>query len=179
VPFVVYGAGIKQRGATGEICDLTDILPTLVDFAGAELPEGYEVDGRSLKPFLTGQVETHREYIVACIGTTRLVRTRTYLLEAVNPVLGVPRGRFYFCGTSHDGHGYQRVDGEPAHANVRGQLDRILARHAGLTAAHPYFQQRAGARWLKAYLAPAAREKHLHNHKDYQFYDESLEKGIP
>lgn len=179
VPFVVYGAGIKKRGATDEICDLSDILPTLVDFAGAELPAGYEVDGHSLKPFLTGQVDTHREYIFACIGTTRLVRTRTHLLEVVNPVLGVPRGRFYFCDTNHDGHGYRRVDGEPAHANVRGQLDEILARHSGLTAAHPYFQQRAGARWLEAYQAPSAREKHLHNHKDYQFYDESLEKGTP
>jgi len=174
VPFVVYGADVAKRGATGEICDLADILPTLVDFAGDDLPKGYEVDGRSLKPFLIGQVDTHRDYILACIGTTRLVRTRSHLLEVVNPVLGVPRGRFYFCGASHNGHGYRRVDREPAHSDVRGHLDDVLARHAGLTADHPYFDQPAGARWLKAYLAPAARDKHLHNHKDYRFYDESL-----
>ena len=176
VPFVVYGAGIGKRGATSEICDLSDILPTLVDFAGADLPEGYDVDGRSLKPFLTGRTDAHRDHIFACIGTTRLARTRTHLLEVVNPVLGVPQGRFYFCDTNHDGHGYQRVDTDSAHSDVRKQLDRILARHAGLTADHPYFEQRAGARWLKAYREPAAREKHLHNHKDYRFYDESLER---
>lgn len=175
VPLVVWGAGIQRRGATGEICDLADILPTLIDFSGAKLPQSYDVDGQSLKPFLTGQTDQHRDYIFACIGTTRLVRTRTHLLEVVNPVLGVPEGRFYFCGTSHDGRGYQRVDGAPGHGEVRKALDQILARHPGLTEEHPYFQQAAAARWLDAYRAPAAREKHLYNHKDYQFYDESLQ----
>ena len=45
---VVYGAGIKQRGATAEICDLSDILPTLVDFAGADVhPELVVLDVRT------------------------------------------------------------------------------------------------------------------------------------
>ena len=174
VPFIVYGAGIEKRGATSEICDLADILPTLVDFTGAELPEGYDVDGHSLKPFLTGQSDTHREYILACIGGTRLVRTRTHLLEVISPILGVPRGRFYFCGTNHDGRGYQRAEGLTQHAEARGQLESALAKHPGLTADHPYFKQPKAAQWLNAYRASAAREKHLHNHKDYQFYDETL-----
>jgi arylsulfatase A-like enzyme len=174
VPLIVYGAGIEKRCATGEICDLADVLPTLIDFAGADLPDGYDVDGRSLKPFLTGRTDTHREYIFSCIGGTRLVRTRTHLLEVVSPILDVPRGRFYFCRTSRDGRGYQRVDGNPEHANVRSQLDAILAEHPGLTADHPYFEHPKAARWLTAYQSPSAREKHLHNHKDYQFYDETL-----
>ena len=174
VPFIVYGPGIKQRGPTGEICDSSDILPTLVDLAGAKLPDGYEVDGKSLKPFLTGQSDTHRETIFACIGGTRLVRSRTHLIEVVCPLLDAPRGRFYYCGTSHDGHGYRRVEGQPKHAEAADQLAAMLVKHPGLTAAHPYFTQSKGARWLEAYRTPAAREKHLHNHKDYQFYDETL-----
>jgi len=174
VPFIVYGAGIKKRGPTAEICDLSDILPTLVDFARADLPEGYKVDGQSLKPFLTGRAATHRDYIFACIGGTRLVRTRTHLLEVVCPILDVPRGRFYFCGTSHDGRAYRRVKGDSEHADDRQQLNTILQEHPGLTADHLYFEQPKAARWLKAYLSRAAREKHLHNHKDYQFYDETL-----
>lgn len=86
----------------------------------------------------------------------------------------LPRGRSYFCGTSHDGRGYQRVDGNPEHADIRKHFDAILARHPGLTADHPHFEQPRAARWLKAYRSPSAREKHLHNHKDYQFYDETL-----
>ena len=174
VPFIVYGAGIKKRGATREICDLADILPTLVDFAGAELPAGYDVDGQSLKPFLTGKCDTHRDFILGFIGGTRLVRTRTHLLEVVSPLLDAPRGRFYFCGTSHDGRGYQRAEGVAEHADVRAQLDAIFANHPGLTADHPYFEQPKAARWLKNYQSRSAREKHLHNHKDYRLYDESL-----
>lgn len=174
VPFIVYGAGIKKRGATGEICDLSDILPTLVDFAHADLPKDYKVDGQSLKPFLTGSADTHRDYIFACIGGTRLVRTRTHLLEVVRPILDAPRGRFYFCGMIHDGRAYRRVEGDSEHADDRQQLDAILEEHPGLTADHPYFEQPKAARWLKAYQSRAAREKHLHNHKDYQFYDETL-----
>ena len=40
IPFIVAGKDIKHLGFTSEICDATDILPTLVDFAGAEYPEG-------------------------------------------------------------------------------------------------------------------------------------------
>ena len=174
VPLIVYGAGIKRRGATGEICDLADILPTLVDFAGAELPAGYDVDGQSLKPFLTDKRDTHRDFILSFIGGTRLVRTRTHLLEVVSPLLDAPRGRFYFCGTSHDGRDYKRAEGAPEHAEVRTQLDAVLLEHPGLEASHPYFEQPNATRWLKNYRSPSVREKHLHNHKDYQFYDETL-----
>jgi arylsulfatase A-like enzyme len=174
VPFIVYGAGIKKRGPTDELCDLTDILPTLVDFAGGTLPPEVEVDGRSLKPFLTGASDHHRDHIFACIGTTRLVRSRTHLLEVVNPVLGVPEGRFYHCGRNHDGHGYERVDVDAEHAEVRAEFERILESRPGLTENHPYFMNPKGAAWLKAYKQPRAMQKHLHNHKDYQFYDESL-----
>jgi arylsulfatase A-like enzyme len=174
VPFVAYGAGIKKRGATNEICDLADILPTLVDFGGASLPEGTKVEGQSLKPFLTGTSDKHRDHIFACIGTTRLVRSRTHLLEVVNPILGVPQGRFYFCGDNHDGRGYQRVENDPVHDAVRSDFERILSSRPGLTDSHPYFQERRGASWLKSYRDPKSVEKHLHNHKDYQFYDESL-----
>jgi len=174
VPMIAWGGPVKQRGPTDEITDFSDILSTLVDFAGAKLPLGANVDGKSLKPFLTGATDMHREYILSCIGTTRLARTRTYLLEAVDAILGAPRGRFYYCGDSRDGRGYQRVDNDPKHATARKQFGAILAEHPGLTADHPYFHTRKGAKWLAAYTDPQAVEKHLHNHKDYQFYDETL-----
>ena len=90
VVFVAKGKGIKARGMTDELTDLSDILPTLVDYAGGILPENYELDGKSLKPFFEGKTDTHREYILSCVGTTRLVRTKDYMLEVVNKVLGIP-----------------------------------------------------------------------------------------
>lgn len=174
VPFIVYGAGIKKLGATHEICDLSDILPTLVDFAGQDLPKDMPVDGKSLKPFLTGASKTHREYIFSCIGTTRLVRNRSHLLEVVNPILGVPDGRFYHCANNRDGHGYKRAEASPEHAEVRKTFAKILSSNPGLTKDHPYFKHKKGKRFLDAYTKASSAKKHLHNHKDYQFYDETL-----
>ena len=133
-----------------------------------------DVDAEPHLRDLTGATDAHRETIFACIGGTRLVRSRTHLLEVVCPILGVEKGRFYHCDASHDGRGYKRAEDEPEHAGVRKQLERVLAQHPGLTAEHPYFQTKKGERWLKAYTTKASREKHLHNHRDYQFYDEAL-----
>ncbi len=172
VPFVAWGAGIKKRGATDELMDFSDVLPTLCEIAGATIPTDYHIDGKSLVPFLSGKSESHRPWIYSCIGTTQLVRTKQHMLEVVNPILGVPRGRFYFCGNHRFGKGYKRVDGSPEHAAARKEFDKILARYPALTARHPYFKTARGKKWLDAYTAPQAAEKHLHNHKDYRFYEE-------
>jgi arylsulfatase A-like enzyme len=98
VPMLVDFPGtVRQRGFSDELVSLSDILPTLVDFAGGEVPVGYELDGESLKPYLTGQTDTHREYLFNYLGTARLVRTKEWLLEAVDEVYGMPHGRLYDC----------------------------------------------------------------------------------
>ncbi len=176
VLFVAKGAGVRRRGATNELTDLSDVLPTLVDLAGAELPEGYQVDGKSLKPFLTGETDSHHDYIFAFTGTTQLMRTKTHMLEVVNPILGVPRGRFYYCDDHRFGIGYQRVDGDPAHAQHRAYFDKVMIRYPIITGEHAYFQNRKAVEWLKRWKDPKAADKHLHNHKDFQFYDESLDR---
>lgn len=174
VPFIAWGAGIEKRGKTNEICDLTDILPTLVDYAGGELPEGHVFDGKSLKPFLSGETDSHRDTIFGVIGGTRLARTRTHLLEVVNDLLGVPQGRFYYTGDNSGGEGYVRAENSPEHKEAYEQLWAVMKQHPGLTEDHPYFQQPRAATWLEAYRHPKSAAKHLHNHKDYQSYDESL-----
>lgn len=174
VPMIVWGAGVKRRGPTDEICDLSDILPTLVEYGGAALPPNYEIDGTSLVPFLTGDSQTHRDWIFSCIGGTRLVRSRTHLLEVVCPILGVPQGRFYACGSNRDGRTYRRAEDDPAAAEVRRTFDSILEQHPGLDVDNAVFATPSGSRWLEDYRAQAQREKHLHNHRDYHFYDETL-----
>lgn len=98
VPMVICCPGtVQKRGVSDELVSLSDILLTLVDFAGGDLPEGYQVDGISLKPYLTGETDAHREFLVNYLGTARLVRTRDWLLEAVDEVYGLPEGRLYDC----------------------------------------------------------------------------------
>ncbi|MDQ8207389.1 arylsulfatase [Coraliomargarita sp. SDUM461003] len=54
VPFFVQWNKTIQEGRTVEtVASYLDILPTLADIAGAELPEGHLFEGRSLTPFLT------------------------------------------------------------------------------------------------------------------------------
>ncbi|MBT3202019.1 MAG: sulfatase-like hydrolase/transferase [Phycisphaerales bacterium] len=172
VPFVTAGAGIKKRGATDELMDFSDILPTFCEYAGTAVPEKYHIDGTSLKPFLTGKSDTHRDWIYSCISTTQLVRTKQYMLEVVNPILSIPKGRFYFCGNNRFGKGYKLVNDSPEHAKARKEFDAILNKYTALLENHPHFKTAKGKKWLKAYKEPAAAEKHLHNHKDYQFYEE-------
>ena len=54
VPLVMAGPGIAA-GSIDSPCSLVDLLPTMLDFAGAaDLPMGQPVDGRSLAPTARG-----------------------------------------------------------------------------------------------------------------------------
>ena len=66
VPFIVNGPGlIERRGQTSALMEFSDIFSTLIDFSGSILPEGYEVDGISMVPFLTGKKDSHRSSITS------------------------------------------------------------------------------------------------------------------
>ena len=55
VPFFVRWDGVIKKGKTVDtVASYLDILPTLADFAGAELPEKQAFEGRSLKSILLG-----------------------------------------------------------------------------------------------------------------------------
>jgi len=171
VPLIVFGGGVRKRGATMELADLTDVLPTLLDFAQVKLPDGYAIDGQSLEPFLAGRTDSHRDWIHSTIGTSQLLRDKRWLLEAVNPVLSLPRGRFYDCGDDRTGKAYRDVtrSSDPAAVAARKRFDEILKRFPPLRKDNPFWKTRVGAKFLKAYTAPAAVKKHLSNHRDYEY----------
>ena len=172
VPFVVWGGGVKKRGATDELMDYSDVLPTLVDYAGGDLG-GYKADGKSLKPFLSGKTDKHREWIYSCVSTTQLMRTKEYMLEVVNPILDSPRGRFYYTGNHRFGKGYELVNDHREHAATRKQFDKILENMPPLMKDNPFWKTNKGKRFLNEYiLDPKYPKKHLHNHDDYRFYEE-------
>ncbi|MGV8094215.1 MAG: sulfatase-like hydrolase/transferase [Mangrovibacterium sp.] len=176
IPFIMAGKSIKKRGITNEITDATDVLPTLVDLADAKYPKNFKCDGKSLKDFVQGKKETHRDVIHACIGTTQLLRTREHLLEVVNPVLGIPAGRFYYCGDSNDGSTYVRAEHDNSHLKIYDKLRKLLdKKYAGIKKDHPYFRTEKGKQFMKNYTKKAEIQKHIHNHKDYQNDDESVE----
>ncbi len=175
VVHIVAGAGIKQRGAVDELTDFSDIAPTLIDLAQAwpYVPANYNFDGKSLMPFLQGASDTHREWIYAYSAGSALLRTKNYLLEVVNPILDMPEGRFYYTAEHRYGRGYQLVDGNQEHAVARARFNTILKQFPPLDRRHSFFKTSRGARFLKNYESPESRAKHLYNHKDYKFYDET------
>jgi arylsulfatase A-like enzyme len=129
VPLVVWGEGhIKQRGKTDALTDLTDIFPTFADYANVRIPDDYELDGKSLVRFLGGDSEGHREWIFSYIGSARMLRDARWLLEAVDEREGLPEGRFYDCGTSRKGYGYENVSEsrDPQVIAARKRFVRIL-----------------------------------------------------
>lgn len=112
VPMIAHGPGlVKARGDSLELASFADLLPTLLDYAGVPLPDGYEVDGRSLQPYLSGQTEQHsREFLFSYCGTARMIRDRRYVLEAVDPVYGTAEGRLLDTAGSARPTEYREVD---------------------------------------------------------------------
>jgi len=60
VPLVVAGPGIPA-GSSDALVYLMDLFPTLVDYAGATLPDG--VEGRSLRPVVEGRAAGVRDVL--------------------------------------------------------------------------------------------------------------------
>lgn len=107
VPMIVNCPGVvKSVGLSKELVDLSDILPTLADFAGARLPRNHVIDGRSFAPLLLGEKGLTREWIYSYLGDRQILRTKRWLLEDNGP--GNP-GRFFDCGDSRNGTGYKDV----------------------------------------------------------------------
>ena len=107
VPMIVGGPGtVKPIGVRDELVDTSDVLPTLCDFAGAEVPTDRPIDGRTFAPLLRGQEFKEREWVFAFLGDGRVLRTRRWLLEKNTPRAF---GRLYDCGDSRNGTGYKDV----------------------------------------------------------------------
>jgi len=122
VPMIVNGPGhVKPLGPRDELVDFSDVLPTLLDFAGTSLPEGYVVDGRSFAPLLRGEAYTPRDWIFSYLAEKRMLRDHRWLLEG--------NGKFYDCGDSRDGTGYRDVTAstDPEAVAARKRFEQILA----------------------------------------------------
>ena len=61
IPLIMYVPGFKPR-VIDELVQLPDLMPTILELAGLETPEG--VTGRSLVGLLKGEVEEWREFAV-------------------------------------------------------------------------------------------------------------------
>ena len=122
VPMIVNCPGVvKAIGPCDELTDFSDALPTLAELAAVELPRDYIIDGRSFAPLLLGKPYKPREWIFSYLADKRMLRDKRWLLEG--------DGRFYDCGGSRDGTGYQNVtdSNDPQVNAARQRFAEILA----------------------------------------------------
>ena len=127
VPMIVNCPGlVKPLGLSDELVDLSDIMPTLAELAGAGLPQDRPIDGRSYAFLLRGEPGQPRDWIFSYLGDRRILRTKRWLLEENSPHHD---GRLYDCGTSRDGTGYREVTDstDPEVLAIKRQFDEILA----------------------------------------------------
>lgn len=128
VPLIVNCPGrVKARGMTDELADLSDIFPTLLEYAGVPLPTDRPIDGKSLVSFVEGRSDATRDWIFSYIGDRRILRTKRWLLENNTPK---EYGRLFDCGDSRDGSGYKEVTSSKDSdvIAVRRQFDELLAK---------------------------------------------------
>jgi len=75
VPLIANWKGVAPAGRVlKDLVDFSDILPTFADVAGAKLPEGVTIDGRSFAPQLRGKKGNPREWIFVQLGRNWYVR---------------------------------------------------------------------------------------------------------
>lgn len=126
VPFILNCPGTIPGGLVSrELSDISDVLPTMLDYAGVDKPADLMLDGISLAPYLRGETETHRDMIFSFLGQYRILRNKHYLLEQNS---ADDFGQFFYCGESRDGRNYVDVteSQDPEHAKARKLFEMCL-----------------------------------------------------
>ena len=99
IPFVAAGPGVKAGAVSDAMISLADVLPTVVEWAGAKMPDGYEVHGRSFASILAGEEQPDRDrhfyshtfHEIVNFFPWRGVRTRKYkYTKFLFPELAMP-----------------------------------------------------------------------------------------
>ncbi|MDV7187995.1 sulfatase-like hydrolase/transferase [Lutibacter sp. TH_r2] len=83
IPMIIYAPGLNmtKKGAQDVLADVSDILPTIAEVAGVKVPDNYELNGKSLIPFLTTNQTEHREYIYTYHMEKQLIRSKNVLID--------------------------------------------------------------------------------------------------
>jgi len=87
-------------------------------------------------------------------------------------MLGLPEGRFCYTGEHRFREGYVRADTMAAHHEAKLELLEIAAQFEPVLEDHPFWQTTKGISFYEDYTSETTKLKHLHNHKDWIYYEE-------
>lgn len=74
VPLIIYAPGMTKQGKQDVLVNMSDMLPTIAELTGAQIPSDYEINGESLVPFLFTDKPTHRQWIYAYSRGKQIIR---------------------------------------------------------------------------------------------------------
>lgn len=119
VPFLIQfpaGMGIDQQQVRHEVVELMDVMPTLLEAAGVEVPDS--VDGRSLMPLLRGEDAAWREYVHGeCAEIPTAGSSMQYLTDGKKKYVWHPgTGEEYYFDLVEDPREMNNLAGESAYA---------------------------------------------------------------
>jgi len=81
VPFIVYapGLGLTKKGEQDVLFNIADVLPTIAEIGGVDIPKNYEINGESFWSFLTTDKKDHREWIYAYSDEKQIIRSKNLM----------------------------------------------------------------------------------------------------
>ena len=124
VPLLASWPGKIPAGrVSGDLIDLSDVVPTLCELTGAPLPEG-PIDGRSFAPQLRGERGEPREWIFSQLGQKRFVRGGRFLLHEDGRLYDVVLDPF----EEKDLAGSEDAEAKAAKRRLGEALARLVAR---------------------------------------------------
>ena len=95
VPMIVNWKGTTPPGkVTHALTDSTDFLPTFAELAGAPLPAGRVIDGRSLAPQWRGQQTRPRDWVFIQLARQWYVRDAKWKLNQKGELFDMSRAPF-------------------------------------------------------------------------------------
>ncbi len=95
VPLIASWKGTTPEGKVNkDLIDFSDMFPTFVELAGAALPEGVKIDGRSFAPALRGMPGTPRDWIFVQLGNEWYARDARYKLTQKGDLFDLRRAPF-------------------------------------------------------------------------------------
>jgi arylsulfatase A len=129
VPLIASWPGTTPVGKVcQDLTDFSDFFPTFAQLAGAELPKGVTIDGRSFAPQLKGEPGNPREWIYVELNGKRYLRTARWKLTGDGELFDMKEAPFNEIPVPAE-----TTDAEAVAA--RKHLQEILTGLVGATAA--------------------------------------------
>lgn len=93
VPFLIYAPYLKmtKKGEQDILANLSDVLPTIADVAGVKIPDSYEINGKSLIPYLTTGTNDFRDWVYSYHKDKQLIRGQKVLIDGTGKAYDVTK----------------------------------------------------------------------------------------